>query len=95
MTGRRTREPVVDVVDNDDVLEIFATGLTRIEDQGATSRLVFGSRRRKARGVVEFVTISVVVPTAALPTIARQLLAGDVGFTAGESEDGEPARLAS
>lgn len=95
MTGRRRHDPVVDVVDDDMVLEIFATGLTRIENHGTTSRLVFGARRRKPRGLIEVVTICVVVPTDAVPTIARQLLAGDCGFERDEYETGERPALAN
>jgi hypothetical protein len=95
MTGRCTRETVVQVLDSGDALEIFASNLTRIEDHGPTSRLVFGSRRRQHGELVETVTIAIVVPTAAVSMIARQLLAGDVGCTAGNGEDGEPVRLAS
>jgi hypothetical protein len=94
MTGRRAQEPVVEVLEDDSVLELPATGLTRIETHGATSRLLWGTRRRKRRGLVEVVVVSVVVPTDMLATIGRQLLAGDVGMADGEGDD-EPVRLAS
>lgn len=95
MTGQRPRDPVVDIVDDDSALELFAHGLTRIEDHGSTSSLVFGSRRRKAHGVVEVVTVRIVVPSDKVATIARQLLAGDCRFDPDEYETGERPALAS
>ena len=95
MTGRRPRDPIVETIDSPEVYELFASCLTRIEDHGATSTLVFGSQRRTPRGLIEVVAVRVVVPSDKVATISRQLTAGDCRWAAADDGDDEPARLAS
>jgi hypothetical protein len=62
-----------------DLNAVYVDGLGRIDDGGAVSHLIFYVRRHQSMdGTVRVVALRVVIPTAELQTMARQLATPDI-----------------